>query len=164
MAQKTARRKFSLQSTSCLIDRQFLSHTDNTKELYYEYDQDEETVASIPSSENNIFTPPASSDQHFTMPAAGAINMTLSNKPPASAVVAAEVNASVAAAMITDIPLSATDIIIALTAQKIRKAFDQVVMQKSIRDLSGGVQFRLGADLQLLKLTRLQEGPRFRMS
>lgn len=90
--------------------------------------------------------------------------MALSDKPPASAVVAAEGNASVVTAMITDIPLSATDIIIALTAQKIRKAFDQVAMQTSIRDLSGGVQFRLGADLQLLKLTRLQEGPRFRMS
>lgn len=133
-----------------MIDRQFLSHTDNTKELYYEYDQDEETVASIPSSGNNIFTPPPS-DQYFTMPAAGAINIALPDKRPASAVLTAEVNASVVVAMITDIPLSATDIIIALTAQKLRKAFDQVAMQISIRDLSRGEQFRLRADLQLLK-------------
>lgn len=145
MAQKTAKRKFSLQSTSCSIQRQFLSYTDDTKELYYEYDTDEKPVASKP------LAPLMASDQPPTAPAAGAINVVPSGTSPAPATVAAEVKPFVAAAKVTDIPLSATDIVIALTAQKLRKEFDQVTVQRSIRDLSGGVQFRLRADLHLLK-------------
>lgn len=141
MAQKTARRKFSLQSTSCSTERQFLSHTDNTKELYYEYDTDEKTVESEPSSKTKIFTPLIASNQPCSVPATGVINVVPSGASPASATVAAEINLSVAAAVVTDIALSATDIVIALTAQKLRKAFDQVAIEKSIRDLSGGMRF-----------------------
>lgn len=149
MAQKTASRKFSLQSTSRSTERQFLSHPENIKELYYQYDADEKTVASNLSSENKIVTPVIASDQPSSanVPASGAVKMVQPDKSPAPSTPVAKVDASVVASIVTDIPLSATDVVLALTAQKLRKAFDQVSMERSIRDLCGGVQFQLRADL-----------------
>lgn len=150
MAQKTAMRKFSIQSTSCSVEREFLSHIDNAKELYYEYDVDENTVASRPPGEKKIAASAMAPDQPSTAPATATINVVPSGTPSASDTVAVEAIPSGATAIVTDIPLSATDIVIALTAQKVRKAFDQLSMQRSIRDLSGGVQFLLRTDLQFL--------------
>ena len=43
-----------------------------------------------------------------------------------------------AAAAVDDIPMTATDIILAVVAQKLRKQFDQIPISKSIQELSGG--------------------------
>jgi fatty acid synthase subunit alpha len=42
------------------------------------------------------------------------------------------------AVAVEDSPLSAGDIVVALTAQKLKKPFDHVPIEKSIRELSGG--------------------------
>ncbi|RAL03095.1 putative 3-oxoacyl-synthase [Aspergillus ibericus CBS 121593] len=132
MAQKTATTGPTARHDQAnAINRQFLSSASNLKEIYYEYEEPAEPAQPAPAA-----TPTTTP---VTTPA------TTAAPAPATA------PAPAAAASIPDTPLTAGDLVLALTAQKLKKPFDQVPRDKSIRDLSGGkstLQNELIGDLE----------------
>jgi fatty acid synthase subunit alpha, fungi type len=112
-------------SESHLVNRQFLASSDNAKDIFYQYDDNE------PESADNE-PAPASSPAPEGAPATTAAAPA---PPPAAPVASAP---ATAAAAVDDTPLTATDAVIAITAQKLRKGFDEVPSTKTIQELSGG--------------------------
>ncbi|PYI00540.1 putative 3-oxoacyl-synthase [Aspergillus sclerotiicarbonarius CBS 121057] len=133
MAQKTATAGPTARHDQAnAVNRQFLSSASNLKDIYYEYDEPAEPAPAPPATAQPA-PPPAT-------PAA-----------PAPAPAPAQAPAAAAAASVPDTPLTAGDLVLALTAQKLKKPFDQVPLDKSIRDLSGGkstLQNELVGDLE----------------
>ncbi|PYH87542.1 hypothetical protein BO71DRAFT_393288, partial [Aspergillus ellipticus CBS 707.79] len=117
MGKKTVGRNHQLQDTLRLVRREFLSHADDYDRITYAYDD-------VPA--------PAEPAPAVDAPAA----QTVTAAAPAPAPVA--VAPAPVAAAVDDVPLSALDIVVALTAQKLKVPFDQVPLQKCIRDMSGG--------------------------
>lgn len=121
MAQKTATAGPTARHDQAnAINRQFLSSASNLKDIYYEYDE--------PAEEAPV---PAPAVQAITPSAAPVVTAPAVTAPTAAAPAAAP-------ASVPDTPLTAGDLVLALTAQKLKKPFDQVPLDKSIRDLSGG--------------------------
>ncbi|PYI04677.1 hypothetical protein BO78DRAFT_347251 [Aspergillus sclerotiicarbonarius CBS 121057] len=120
MGKKTVGRNHQLQDKLRLIRRQFLSHSDDYAQICYEY---EESQPVAPAETEAAPAPVAQA------PAAPAAPVAAAPVPAAPAAVAAAVD---------DVPLSALDIVLAISAQKLKQPFDQVPLQKCIRDLSGG--------------------------
>ncbi|PYH93832.1 hypothetical protein BO71DRAFT_477614 [Aspergillus ellipticus CBS 707.79] len=135
MAQKTAKAGPTARHDQAnAINRQFLSTASNLREIHYEYDEPEEAPAAEPTS-----TPTA-------VPTAAPMTA-----PPVAAPAAPTLAPAAAAAAVPDTPLTAGDLVLSLTAQKLKKPFDQVPLDKSIRDLSGGkstLQNELVGDLE----------------
>ena len=123
MAEKTAKRKFWRQDASRAIDRRYLSYNDDTKAIYYEYDDNTQIAEEESRFDLPIPQPPQVEERRPTAPL---VTPTTKNSPTGSA------------APVIDVPLSALDIILTLTAQKLKRAFDEVPLQKSLRELSGG--------------------------
>ncbi|OOF94224.1 hypothetical protein ASPCADRAFT_6912 [Aspergillus carbonarius ITEM 5010] len=134
MAQKTATAGPTARHDQAnAINRQFLSSASNLKDIYYEYDE--------PAEEAPV---PAPAVQAITPSAAPVVTAPAVTAPTAAAPAAAP-------ASVPDTPLTAGDLVLALTAQKLKKPFDQVPLDKSIRDLSGGkstLQNELIGDLE----------------
>ena len=130
MAEKTTDQKFSSQDKSRSIKRQVLSYSDDSKAIYYEYEEND-GVAAPPSA-------PAHPDSRSTVkiPAAPVPNQSATMLPNATVATGAT---NVSATSIEDVPLSATDVVLALTAQKLKRPLDEVSVHKSLRDLSGGM-------------------------
>lgn len=122
MGKKTVARNHQLQDQLRLIRRQFLSHSDDYAQICYEYEESH----------------PVATTEAQPAPAAPA-PVAVAAAAPVAPVAAAPVAAAVA---VDDVPLSALDIVLALTAQKLKQPFDQVPLQKCIRDLSGGKTVR----------------------
>ena len=120
MGKKTVARNHQLQDQLRLIRRQFLSHSDDYGQICYEYEESQ-PVASTETQDAPVTPAPV---------AVAAASPVAPAATPAAPVVAA--------AAIDDVPLSALDIVLALSAQKLKQPFDQVPLQKCIRDLSGG--------------------------
>ncbi|GLA79249.1 hypothetical protein AtubIFM56815_000036 [Aspergillus tubingensis] len=120
MGKKTVARNHQLQDQLRLIRRQFLSHSDDYGQICYEYEESQ-PVASTETQDPPVTPAPV---------AVAAASPVAPAATPAAPVVAA--------AAIDDVPLSALDIVLALSAQKLKQPFDQVPLQKCIRDLSGG--------------------------
>ena len=118
MARKTASKKYQLQDQLRLLRRQFLSYSDDYEDICYQ-------------SEEPQLPAPATTPSHETVPAAAPV---VTKSPEAEPLVAP----SLVVVPVEDSPLSALDIVIALTAQKLKRPFDEVPKEKSIRDLSGG--------------------------
>lgn len=124
MAKKQAAMEQHAESHT--VTRQFLSSSDSHKEIFYEYDDGEpESVTGIMASTAKT-VPPAKS------PAPNMVVETSQRVDTGSP-------SNVAAATVDDVPMAATDIIIAVVAQKLRKQFDQIPISKSIQELSGGM-------------------------
>ncbi|KAH8691209.1 putative 3-oxoacyl-synthase [Talaromyces proteolyticus] len=123
MAKKQAAKNQHAESHT--VTRQFLSSSDNQKEIFYHYDEGEpETDASKPTSATK--SPLAAEN-----PAPSAVTETSQH-------VETGLVPTTAAATIDDIPMTATDIVIVVVAQKLRKQFDHISTVKSIQELSGG--------------------------
>lgn len=120
MGKKTVARNHQLQDQLRLIRRQFLSHSDDYGQICYEYEESQPVVTTETQAAPATPAPVAVAPEAPVAPAAA----------PAAPIVAA--------AAVDDVPLSALDIVLALTAQKLKQPFDQVPLQKCIRDLSGG--------------------------
>lgn len=127
MAGKTRDQNFLSQDKSLLIDRQILSYSDDSKAIYYEYEEND-GMAAPPSAS-------AHSDSQSTVKIPAAPVPTLSATVPRSAIEATNVSAN----PVEDVPLSATDVVLALVAQKLKRPLDEVSVHKSLRDLSGGM-------------------------
>jgi len=121
MAKKTVT-AHSSQAPSRSSQYQFLSSSDNKEDIYYQYPEEEEPVATAES------TPAASAP----------VVEAMASVQTAVATVTASASVSAPAAAAPEIPLSASHVVLALTAQKLKKPFDSVSTQKTIRELSGG--------------------------
>jgi fatty acid synthase subunit alpha len=121
MAKRTLKLKYEAHDAARSIQRQILAYNKDAKEIYYDIDPvEEESEAAAPSS--------------AAAPAAG------SSAPAAAAAPAAPVPAAGAgpAAQVPDEPVTATDILRALVAQKLKKPLLDIPLGKAIKDLVGG--------------------------
>ncbi|KAI1269286.1 putative fatty acid synthase alpha subunit FasA [Xylariaceae sp. FL1019] len=121
MAKKSAKRTVGERDTARGVEREFLSinNLDDARKIYYDYE--EETKAPI--------TAPILASPEPTVTAVA--------PTPVSAPVAVAAPAPTAATTV-DKEFTATDVIIFLVAQKLRKAFDEVPLGDTIASLSGG--------------------------
>lgn len=136
MAGKTLNRKFLSQDRSRVVKRQLLSDSADTKAVYYEYDEndaiEEETSEPNSTQSTNQRKPDESKPTQVTV------------SPPAepaslqSSAPSAHTTSEKTSNPIEDVPLSATDVVLALVAQKFKQPTDELPVDKSIRDLSGG--------------------------
>ncbi|KIW43558.1 holo-[acyl-carrier-protein] synthase [Exophiala oligosperma] len=135
MIQKSASQGYSSQAASHWSHFRFLSSADNKNDIYYEYS---EQTQPDPSGRAGA------SGANVTVSASLEVKVT---PPPASTNVNASVATSmeapimapvIAALSVPDASLLANHVVLAITAQKLKKAFDQVPIQKTIRELSGG--------------------------
>ncbi|KAF7587175.1 hypothetical protein BBP40_007638 [Aspergillus hancockii] len=130
MAKKTASQHYRSQPASRWSHLQFLSYNGNKDSIYYDYAEDTET-------EDASSTPEVVTAPQPVVPAVVAV-------VPVPA-------AAVATQAVADIPLSASHIVISMTAQKLRKGFDQISAEKTIAQLAGGkstLQNELIGDLE----------------
>ena len=131
MAEKTIAQKYSVEDKARLVHRQILSHSHDTKAIYYEYEENDEVEA-----------PPSASVNSDT---ASTVKTSATLAPKQSATVLPDMDIAtqgtkVSAQSIEDAPLSASDVVLALTGQKLKQPTDEVPMHKSLRDLSGGIK------------------------
>ena len=133
MATRTLKAKYEVQDDSVTHRRAIFCHAKHTKEVYYQFeDEAEAPAAETPAAETSA-------------PAPASAAPTPTAAAPAAAPAAA-------AASIEDAPLKATDVLVAIIAQKLKKRVDEVPLSKSIKDLVGGkstMQNEILGDLQL---------------
>ena len=135
MATRTFKAKYETQDNSVCHTRQILCHSKNTKEVYYQFEDEPEAPA-----ENEAEREPAAAGAAPTVPVAP-VAVTAFVAPPAGG-----------AAAIEDTPFKATDVLLTIVAQKLKKKVDEVPLSKSIKDLVGGkstMQNEILGDLQL---------------
>lgn len=121
MAKRTLASKYEGHDAARSLQRQILCYNKDAKDIYYDVDPiDEEPEAPAPSSGG---APAASS----SAPAASA--PAAAAPPPPSAGPAAQV---------PDAPVTATDILRTLVAQKLKKPLMDIPLTKAIKDLVGG--------------------------
>lgn len=118
MASRTLKAKYESGDDSVSRTRAIFCHAKNTKEVYYQF-EDELTAPAADDS-----SPEPSAPQ----PVAAAAAPVASAPAPAAAL----------AASIEDVPLKALDILTIIIAQKLKKPVTEVPLAKSIKDLVGG--------------------------
>ena len=129
MAGKTIAQKHSSKDKARLTTRQILSHSDDSKAIYYEYEEKDEVAA--PRSA------PAHSGSEKTMGEPATLLPSQSTTVLPGADIAPQAT-NVLSNSVEDVPLSATDVVLALTGQKLKRPLDEVSIHKSLLDLSGG--------------------------
>ncbi|TQB73271.1 hypothetical protein MPDQ_006016 [Monascus purpureus] len=144
MAKKTAARRASSQivSASKLSTLKFLCTSDNTAEIYYEYPQESGAPVEEEGSKSDAAAPAlAVSGSSRTATTAKATVTTPSSSSPETAPPAASTPSQgtpAGGSTTPDIPLSAKHVVLAMIAQKFRRAFDNIPTQKTVQELSGG--------------------------
>ncbi|PVI06045.1 hypothetical protein DM02DRAFT_610018 [Periconia macrospinosa] len=121
MAKRTLASKYEAHDAALSVQRQILCYNKDAKDIYYDVDPVEDEPEPAAASAGNA--PASSSAPAAAAPAAAA------PPPPASAGPAAAVE---------DAPVTATDILRALIAQKLKKPLADVPLSKAIKDLVGG--------------------------
>lgn len=121
MAKRTLASKYEAHDAALSVQRQILCYNKDAKDIYYDVDPVEEDPEPAATSGNA----PAPS----SAPAASAAPAAAAAPPPPSAGPAAQV---------PDAPVTATDILRSLVAQKLKKPLDDVPLTKAIKDLVGG--------------------------
>ncbi len=120
MAKRTLASKYEAHDAARSVQRQILCYNKDAKDIYYDVDPVEEEPEPAPASGGDA--PAASSAPASAAPA-------IAIPPPASAGPAAQV---------PDAPVTATDILRALVAQKLKKPLMDIPLTKAIKDLVGG--------------------------
>jgi fatty acid synthase subunit alpha len=129
MIEKSASKCYAPHTRSRWSHFKFLSSAENKNDVYYEYQERiEDNIATNPAVETNE---------------KDAVNVTLKvevKTSPAKVVEAhlGEISSVAGPVVVADASLTAAHVVLAITAQKLKRAFDQVSSQKTIRDLSGG--------------------------
>ena len=119
MAKRTLASKYEAHDAALSVQRQILCYNKDAKDIYYDVDPvEEEPEPAAPAASGSA---PAASAAPVAVAAAAA--------PPPSAGPAAQV---------PDAPVTATDILRALVAQKLKKPLADVPLSKAIKDLVGG--------------------------
>ncbi|KAI0368773.1 fatty acid synthase [Pilatotrama ljubarskyi] len=141
MATRTLKAKYEVADDSLTHRRAIFCHAKHTKEVYYQFEDEAEAPAAEGASEDS---------------ASAAVAPAL-----ATAQVAAAPVPAAAAASIEDVPLKATDVLVAIIAQKLKKKVDEIPLSKSIKDLVQGkstMQNEILGDLQLEFSTAPEKG------
>lgn len=121
MAKRTLASKYEAHDAALSVQRQILCYNKDAKDIYYDVDPvEEEPEPAAPSAA----APAASS----SAPAAAAAPVAAAAPPPSAG----------PAAQVPDAPVTATDILRALVAQKLKKPLADVPLSKAIKDLVGG--------------------------
>jgi fatty acid synthase subunit alpha len=125
MAKRTLASKYEAHDAALSVQRQILCYNKDAKDIYYDVDPVEDEPE------------PASSD-------AAAAPASLSVSPTAAPVSAAPPPPSAGpATQVPDAPVSATDILRTLVAQKLKKPLVDIPLSKAIKDLVGGKKILL---------------------
>ncbi|KAF1921272.1 hypothetical protein BDU57DRAFT_510005 [Ampelomyces quisqualis] len=121
MAKRTLASKYEAHDAARSVQRQILCYNKDAKDIYYDVDPVEEEPE--PAAGGSPDAPAAAS----SAPAAAA-----------AAPVAASAASAGPAAQVPDEPVTATDILRALVAQKLKKPLMDIPLSKAIKDLVGG--------------------------
>ena len=125
MAKKTRDSKYFKRDTLLCLDRQFLASAQDTKQIQYQYVEEEAAPVHEESEESRDWPTSATPN-----PVAEIMeHEPLDLAPQANAI---------AASSIADVSVTSLEIIKALIAYKTRKPVGQVSSLKSIKDLSAG--------------------------
>ena len=119
MAKRTLASKYEGHDAARSLQRQILCYNKDAKDIYYDVDPIEEEPEA----------PAAASSAPSSAPASSAPAAAAAAPPPPSAGPAAQV---------PDAPVTATDILRTLVAQKLKKPLMDIPLSKAIKDLVGG--------------------------
>ncbi|PSN67417.1 hypothetical protein BS50DRAFT_574116 [Corynespora cassiicola Philippines] len=123
MAKRTLASKYEAHDAAKSVQRQILCYNKDAKDIYYDVDPvDEEPEPAA-----------ASSDASSSAPAPAAAAAAAAPAP-----VAAPAASAGPAAQVPDAPVTATDVLRALVAQKLKKPLMDIPLSKAIKDLVGG--------------------------
>ncbi|KAJ4382137.1 beta subunit of fatty acid synthetase [Didymella sp. IMI 355093] len=121
MAKRTLASKYEAHDAALSVQRQILCYNKDAKDIYYDVDPVEDEPEAAPAA------------------SAGAPAAAASSAPAAAApVAAAPAPGAGPAAQVPDAPVTATDILRALVAQKLKKPLMDIPLSKAIKDLVGG--------------------------
>lgn len=123
MAKRTLASKYEAHDAAQSIQRQIYCYNKDAKEIYYDVDPVEEEAE--PQAAAGEGTTPASASAAAPSAAPVAAAPPPSNSGPAASV--------------PDAPVSATDVLRALVAQKLKKPLADIPLSKAIKDLVGGM-------------------------
>lgn len=123
MAKRTLASKYEAHDAARSVQRQILCYNKDAKDIYYDVDPVEDEPEAPAAAE--------SSSAAASAPAAAA----------AAPVAAAPAPSAGPAAAVPDAPVTATDILRALVAQKLKKPLGDIPLSKAIKDLVGGEKF-----------------------
>ena len=126
MAKRTIASKYAASDRFSSLERQILSFADNMKEIYAIYPEEAEALAEAPSTAKPKPAPPSSPDSQS------------SGTPQSSVEPLPAPSASSVAVEIPDMDISPEHIIRSVVANKLKKVFEDVQVEKSIKDLSSG--------------------------
>lgn len=147
MAKKQAAMEQHAESHT--VTRQFLSSSENRKEIFYQYDDVE------PESVTAVAAPSAKTAPSAESPTPSIVAETSPRVETGSF-------PTIAGATVDDIPMTATDIVLAVVAQKLRKQFDEIPISKSIQELSGGRSDNMLILERLVTDKIMQENPLYK--
>ncbi|KII85134.1 hypothetical protein PLICRDRAFT_45274 [Plicaturopsis crispa FD-325 SS-3] len=131
MATRTLKAKYEAEDDSVSHTRTILCHAKNSKEIYYQFEDELDEPAAEAPSDSPAPAPTASA------PAPVAVAVAAPSGPATS---------------IEDAPIKAADVLSVIVAQKLKKKVEEVPLSKSIKDLVGGkstLQNEILGDLQL---------------
>ncbi|KAH6616540.1 hypothetical protein C7974DRAFT_401961 [Boeremia exigua] len=121
MAKRTLASKYEAHDAALSVQRQILCYNKDAKDIYYDVDPVEDEPEAAPAASGGA--PAAAS----SAPAAAAAPVAAAPAPGAGP-----------AAQVPDAPITATDILRALVAQKLKKPLMDIPLSKAIKDLVGG--------------------------
>lgn len=121
MAKRTLASKYEAHDAARSVQRQILCYNKDAKDIYYDVD---------PVEEEPEAPAPAAASSSAAAPAAAAAPVAAAPAPSAGP-----------AAAVPDAPVTATDVLRALVAQKLKKPLGDIPLSKAIKDLVGGENF-----------------------
>ncbi|KAF3032222.1 3-oxoacyl-[acyl-carrier-protein] synthase [Didymella heteroderae] len=121
MAKRTLASKYEAHDAALSVQRQILCYNKDAKDIYYDVDPVEDEPEAAPAASGGA-------------PAAAAPSAPAAAAP----VAAAPAPGAGPAAQVPDAPVTATDILRALVAQKLKKPLMDIPLSKAIKDLVGG--------------------------
>ncbi len=133
MASRTLKAKYEASDDSVSRTRAIFNVSKHQKEIYYSFEDELDT----PAAESPAAAAPAAS----AAPAAAVVSAPVAAPAPSAAV-----------ASIEDAPIKATDVLLVVVAQKLKKGVSEIPLSKSIKDLVGGkstLQNEILGDLQM---------------
>ena len=124
MAKRTLASKYEAHDAAKSVQRQILCYNKDAKDIYYAVDPVEE--------EDPAAAAQSGGDASGSSTSAPAAARTAAHAPPPPS------PSSGPAAQVPDAPVTATDILRALVAQKLKKPLLEIPLSKAIKDLVGG--------------------------
>lgn len=123
MARRTLQSKYEAYDAATSVQRQILCYCKDAKEIYYDVEPIEDEPEPTPAAASSADAAPAAAPAAPAAPAAAPAPAPTSAGP---------------AAPVQDAPVTATDVIRALVAQKLKKELTEIPPSKAIKDLVGG--------------------------